>query len=407
MSGALERLVIINDRVSAEGGATSLAIENAVEVARRGIPVTFFGAEGVVCAELLAAGVEVIQIPGEPISAYHRVAGMTSGLYRRETRATLERWIAANDTPGTAYHVHAWVHFMSPSIFVPLGKLGRRLVLTTHDYFLTCPNGAQYSFGEEKACPRVPGSLACITHNCDRRAYADKLWRVGRQAIRQRIYDLARGQATYIAIHENMLPALVRGGMPAAQIKVVLNPVRPFTDTRVEVENNKQVLFIGRLSYEKGPDLAAEAARQAGYPIGFVGEGPMREELARINPEATFYGWRTRDEIGEICATARAVVMPSRLAEPYGLVASEALWSGLPVIASDNANLTATITQAGAGLAFSREAGALAGAIGQICGDDALARQMSLAAFDNTRGIGNRLCDWTEAYLATYAEMLS
>src|SRR5690606_18577260 len=137
-----------------------------------------------------------------------------------------------------------------------------------------------------------------------------------------------------------------------------------------------------RLEEGKGPDLAAEAARRAGAKLRIVGDGPMRERLARDYPEVEFAGRRTRAEIGDLAAGARALVMPSRYPEPYGLVAAEALWSGLPVILADTAFLAPEILAAGAGLACNpRDADALAAAMQRLLVDDQLTCTMSLNAF--------------------------
>lgn len=403
----MQRLVVITDLSRAAGGATSLAIASAVGAARRGVPVTYISADGPVSEDLRAPGITLEPIAGDAISAGQRLKGLAEGLYRPSVARHVGRWIAANDSPGTVYHLHNWAKFLSPALFRPLRKVAPRLVATAHDFFLTCPNGAQYSFTEERVCPRRANSPACIAHNCDRRSYADKLWRSVRHGVRQSVFALGTSGVTYIAIHDTMVPALALGGMPTDKVRVIRNPIRPFSLERVRAEDNRTVLFVGRLTPEKGPDLAALAARAAGLPIAFVGEGPLESRLREICPDATFHGWRSREEIGEIASSARIFVMPSRWAEPYGMVAGEALWSGLPVLASDNAYLAPEIEAAGAGLAVqARDTDAFAAAMRWIASDDTVTRAMSEAAFGATNHLGNTLDRWESGHMDLYTSRL-
>ena len=401
------RLVVITDLCEAAGGATSLAIASAVAARKRGIPVTYIAADGAASLELITAGVDLSLIPGGIISPGQRATGFVNGLYRRSSARHLADWIATQDTSDTVYLLHNWSRFLSPSVLGVLQRVRHRLICMTHDFFLTCPNGAQYSFRDEAACERKPNGFSCLTHNCDRRSYPQKLWRSARHTLRERLFDL-NGGATFVAIHDAMIAPLELGDMRHERVVVIRNPIRPFTPTRVQAEHNRRVLFVGRITSEKGPDLAAEAAARVGLPIDFVGEGPMKETLRQRYPEAVFHGWKTREQIGKICESARMLVMPSRWAEPYGMVAGEALWSGIPVIASDNAYLAPEIASAGAGLAVAtRDIDAFGVAMCQIANDDAYAKDMSERAFGATGHLGKQLGAWEDALHDLYSTKIA
>lgn len=402
----IDRVVLLNDSAMARGGATALALACAIGLRSRGMPVTYVAGEGPVASELAQSGADLLQIGGHAIAAEHRLSGVAKGLYRSKAAEVVSSWIARHDTPRTVYHLHNWAHFLSPAIFSALRPVQERLVITTHDFFLTCPNGAQYSFRESRTCPRRANSPACVAHNCDRRSYADKLWRVSRHALRQTLFSLHDAPVRFSVIHRSMMPLLAQGGMPIEKMVPIPNPIRPFLRERVTAEKNHEVLFVGRLAHEKGPDIVAEAARRAGLKIVFVGEGPMLPALDAAYPEAVFHGWKAPGEIAAIARNARMLVMPSRWAEPYGLVAGEALWSGIPVVLSDNAFLAPAIAAAGAGLAVPNSVEAFAEAMRRIAQDDALAAQMSHAAFHDTQSIGNTTESWLDAHLRLYEERL-
>lgn len=403
----MDRLVVLNDVDEAKGGATSLAIASAMAMRARGIPVTYITSEGQGAKELLDAGVEVVRIKGGLVSPQSRLSGLMVGLYRKSAGTTVQNWIAEHDTPRTVYHVHTWTRFLSSAVIAALTPVAQRSAITAHDFFLTCPNGAQYSFSEQSVCRRVANSPACLSHNCDQRSYADKVWRSARHGITRWVASDALRRMRVIAIHDAMLPALVRGGLPEKNLLVIRNPLRPFHPERAQVEKQRDVLFIGRLKHEKGPDLAAAAAAKADVPIKFVGIGPMEADLKAHWPGAQLLGWRNHTQIAELSSSSRMLVMPSRWAEPYGMVAGEALWSGLPVIASNKAYLASEIANAGAGLSVDTDdVDAFASAIAAIASDDALAKSMSERAYLETRHLGNTLIDWEQKHEALYEHLL-
>src|SRR6266481_2796651 len=151
----MDRLVTLNDFSIPNGGATLLAVASALAARKASIPVTYFTSDGAINPTLIQAGIEVIQISGNIVSVEHKFESALDGLYQRTVFNTIQQWIAENDTPGTVYHLHNWSHFLSPSVFHALRAVSPRLILTLHDFFLSCPNGAQYSYTENKTCSRT------------------------------------------------------------------------------------------------------------------------------------------------------------------------------------------------------------------------------------------------------------
>ncbi len=109
------------------------------------------------------------------------------------------------------------------------------------------------------------------------------------------------------------------------------------------------ILFIGRLVYQKGPDLLIEAIRQVcrhrwDARVIVAGEGGMRQELedrARDLP-VTFTGYIPDSEYIRLLNAADVVVIPSRN-EPFGLVLLEAWSAEKCVVASDVGGLSENI----------------------------------------------------------------
>jgi glycosyltransferase involved in cell wall biosynthesis len=281
------------------------------------------------------------------------------------------------------------------------------LLISAHDYFLACPNGGYFLYPQQRECPLVPNSAACLMTACDRRNYGHKLWRAARHEVRHRLFDLTQAQAQVIAVHEAMLPLLVRGRIAPRRISVVRNPVTAWREARVPAEKNRDVFFVGRLDDDKGPDLLARAARRIGARLRLIGEGPLAVQIARDYPDAELLGWRSRDEIARLIGSARIVVSPTRSRETFGLVAMEALTSGIPVIVSPSSALAREIVACRLGFACDPfDEAALAAAIDALVRDDALVREMSCRAFATARLLAPTPAQWCDNLLALYAGRL-
>lgn len=402
-----DRVVVLNDLAFAKGGATGVALASVEYLRRSGVPVTLItGEDASVNLEALA-DVDVVSVGGRHILDAPRSAAGLQGLYNRDTFRVVRRWIEANDTPNTVYHLHGWSKILSPSVFHALRPVARRLAVTAHDYFLVCPNGGYFDFQNSRPCERKPMGMSCLTHHCDRRSYAHKAWRSLRQALNQYLGELHKDKVSVLAVHEGMIPHLEHGGIQRSQIRTLRNPVTPWRSERVVAESNKTFLFVGRLEPDKGIDLLAEAAVRANVPLRVIGQGPLADMLSSRYPTVELAGWKSRAEIAELITDARALVMPSRWRETFGLAALEGLMSGLPVIASKYAMISQDVVAGGFGLSSDPfDVEDLSSALLRIAHDDDLTRAMSQHAYEHAHRLAYSPEAWTTALLNVYGDML-
>lgn len=106
------------------------------------------------------------------------------------------------------------------------------------------------------------------------------------------------------------------------------------------------LLFSGKLSHRKGPDLILHAVKQLPpdvrekVSVVFLGRGQMRSELERLAQEpprvkVLFPGFQNQTQLSPFYHAADLLVLPSRENETWGLVVNEALHHGLPCVVSE------------------------------------------------------------------------
>ncbi|KIE58096.1 histidinol phosphatase [Methylacidiphilum kamchatkense Kam1] len=99
------------------------------------------------------------------------------------------------------------------------------------------------------------------------------------------------------------------------------------------------ILYVGRISKEKELAFLADVAHHLWnkgkqFTLAFVGEGPFREELQKLLPDAVFTGVLTGIELSKAYASSFLFVFPSTT-DTFGNVVLEAMASGVPAIVSD------------------------------------------------------------------------
>ena len=147
--------------------------------------------------------------------------------------------------------------------------------------------------------------------------------------------------------------------------------------------DEKLVLLIGRLVYEKGFQIALEAMpelieRVPGTRFLVAGSGTHEVELKKQATElglmehGTFLGWIGDDVLHLLYRIADVCVVPS-IYEPFGLVALEAMASGCPCIVADTGGLREVVPHGEVGLRFrTRDPEALGGMVERVLTDQEL-----------------------------------
>jgi len=111
-------------------------------------------------------------------------------------------------------------------------------------------------------------------------------------------------------------------------------------------DTDSVILFSGKLSPRKAPDLLLRAVRslpseiRSRLAVVFLGSGELQsalEQMAAASPAvgARFLGFQNQTQLSPYYHAADLLALPSLYSETWGLVVNEALHHGLPCVVSD------------------------------------------------------------------------
>lgn len=327
-------VVILNDFCHVQGGASRVAIDEAVALKQSGLDVTFLGAVGPVSEHLRAAGVRSICLDQPQLanaSEYPSVVLRT--LWNHAAYRTMQSLVGTLDAASSVVHLHGYTKALTTTPVLAAAQARLPIVCTLHDFFAACPNGAFFDYRRQEPCRLRALSMTCSLTACDKRHPLHKAYRVVRGVSQRYVARFPASVRHYITLSAQSAK-LLRPYLPTdARFHALANIIDAERAPPVEVGANQALVVVGRLEAEKGVLLAAAAARIAALPIVFVGDGPLRAQIEAIGAHVT--GWLSTDRVQTEIARARCLIFPSLWYETFGLVVAEAAARGVPAIVSD------------------------------------------------------------------------
>ncbi len=230
---------------------------------------------------------------------------------------------------------------LTPSIIYAVKKRNIPLVQTVHDYQMICPNHLLYSFSETKPCDRcIKGSKwNCFRYSCIHNSKVKSLLGV----IEAKFYSFLQ---TYKKVDLYVCPSnflenklLSNSDIYSGKTFTIHNFIEKKSVSKKEVSKNPYIVFVGRLSKEKGVDLLADTAKLLPeYNFVVAGNGPDGEVLNDI-PNVTLKGFLTGDELTDLMANAKVLIAPSVCYENCPLSILEAHSMGVVVVTMNSGGM--------------------------------------------------------------------
>ena len=209
-------------------------------------------------------------------------------------------------------------------------------------------------------------------------------------------------EATEVIVNSNYMKNEIQRlfGLPFDKINVIPNGINLSNFTGIErdydfrrqyaMDNEKIILYVGRLVYEKGVQhlIAAMPKILSNYhdaKLIIAGRGMMDELRAEasnlgLNDKIYFTGYLNSKQVQKMYKCADVAVFPSTY-EPFGIVALEAMLAGVPTVVSDVGGLDEIVTHGVDGMkSYAGNANSIADSVTALLYDHQLATNVSKKA---------------------------
>lgn len=270
------------------------------------------------------------------------------------TPASKEVVDKARDFEADVVHIHNTWFALSPAVIRDLHRHGFPVVMTFHNYRLVCANAMLFRDG--RPCEDCVGGspLPGVIHRCYRGSFFSSAMVAVTIETHRRRSTWSEHLSVAIALTDFARTRLLQGGLPPERTVVKPNFAIDPGPRSNPPSASERILYVGRLSPEKGvvPLVEAwEAARLRDTELVIVGSGPQEDETrAKSGTSVRLLGRLPPDEVRKEMLRARALVVPSLSYEGQPTVILEALAAGLPVWCTERGALRETAGRGGVSL---------------------------------------------------------
>ena len=363
------KILMVNKFLYPRGGSESYMLKLSEEIKSQGHEVEYFGmydAQNTV-GNSLGLYTTNLDFHSKGLSRFLYPFKI---IYSREAHKKIGK-VLDNFKPDIV-HMNNINFQLTPSIIYAVKKRNIPLVQTVHDYQMICPNHLLYSFNETKPCDRcIKGSKwNCLKYNCIHNSKIKSLLGV----IEAKLYSFLK---TYKKVDLYICPSrflenklIYSSDIYSGKTFTIHNFIEKNNILARTDNENPYVVFVGRLSKEKGVELLANTAKLL-PDINFVvaGSGPDDEVLKNI-PNVTLKGFVTGKELTDLMANAKLLIAPSVCYENNPLSILESLSMGVPVVTMNYGGMAELVEDGKTGALVSERAPEFVAEAVKKCFDD-------------------------------------
>ena len=369
------RVLMFHNRYREQGGEDLSAIQETRALEQQGVEVIPVEADNELPAD---AG-----FVSEAKMGWQAAWSMAS--YERAVR------LCRKYRPDVAHVQNFWMR-LSPAVHAACRQAGVATVQSLRNYRLLCTNALLLRNGE--VCEDCVGKIPWrgVARACYRDSRAASAAVAGMIVVNRMRRTWERDVDAFLTPSNHSRQLFLRADFPPDRVFVKPNCLEDFGEAARPPSASREILYLGRLSAEKGLRLLLEASKRAGLEdvgqLTLVGEGDELDSLRNLaaalelsEPSVVFAGQKPPDQVQQLVRRARAVVLPSLAYETFGRPVIEAFAAGRPAIVSDFGAPGDIVEQGTTGLTFPRgDTQRLGEALRAVLTDGALADQMGRRA---------------------------
>ena len=275
--------------------------------------------------------------------------GLLQGFYSLQSVKDIKQIMKTNKPDAVV--VHNLYPYISPAILKHIKAAGVPIIMTVHNFRLMCPTGL--FMRNSQPCELCLGSHEwnCIKHNCEN-SCLKSLGYAGRNWYARVTKAYINNVDVFACLNQFQIQKLIQAGFDENKMKIIPNFLEKIEEPIYSLGD--YVAISGRLSKEKGIDLALQVASKTPH-IKYVFAGsPRKEELITvpIPDNCVFLGHISHVELTDFYQNARFLLNTSRCYEGFPMTILEAASYGKPSIAPGHAGFLEIIDNNLTGLHF-------------------------------------------------------
>lgn len=348
------KIAVANNFYYIRGGAERVLFDETALLTERGHEIIPFARKHPMNLPTAWSRFFPCEIDYDNVSFYQQIKAAGKLIYSWEAKKRFGRLLSA--CRPDIVHAHNIYGRLTTSILDEARKKGVPVVMTAHDYKLVCPSylmlcrlsiceackGGKFYSALLRRCHRdsfFPSLVYCLE------TYLNRLLEKYEKAIRFIICP----SCFSVEKHAQM-------GFP--QNKLVNIPNFVNAERLVpEFKPGNYVLYVGRISKEKGILTLLSAMRGLNIDLKLVGDGPLRSQCEKFVAKngmdrVSFEGYRSNESLLDLYRNSSFVVCPSEWYENAPMVILESFALGKPVVGSRIGGIPEMITDHATGMIF-------------------------------------------------------
>lgn len=327
------RVLIANNYFYLRGGAERVMFNDMEALTDVGIEVIPFSAAD---PANVATDYSKYFVPGADIHAsspLRRLRAACDAIHCGRTAAAFTALI--DRVRPDVVHFHNIYGRLSTSLLPAVQRRRIPAVLTLHDYKVVCPSYLMLNQGKPCDSCLDGGFYRCALHRCHKHnAAASVVYTL--EAYLARLAGRYGAVSSFLCPSRFMKTLLIRFGVEPERVVYHPNAVDP--DAYKPSYDGNYVLYVGRLSHEKGLVTLLEAMAGTGIPLRIAGSGPMKQNVqataAIRGGSVVLEGHCEGERLQTLCRNAAFIVVPSEWYENAPMSVIEAFAYGKPVVAT-------------------------------------------------------------------------
>ncbi len=253
-------------------------------------------------------------------------------------------------------HLNNFAHQISPSILHVLRKYQIPAVMTMRDYKMVCASYAMLANG--KSCEQCKNGkyYNCFLKKCTKGSSLKSLINTIEMYLHHRILHIYDGISIYISPSKFLKSKVEEMGFKH-EVVYLPNFVDIGTFQPLYESQEESIVYIGRLSHEKGIETLVDAVKEINVKLKIIGDGPLAESLIYKSKKegiqnVEFMGYKIGDDLQNEIKKSIFTVIPSEWYENNPRTVIEAFALGKPALGARIGGIPELVTDWETGMTF-------------------------------------------------------